>query len=170
MRTTKTTTRKVAKKKTKQKLDVRIERRRSLEERIRELDDNLQKIEEYRYAMTECLSVASSALRACVSMATTVKAFERDELKCVALLELKSPNAGATEGRRLELFRGQTIESSFTLQHPGPFELELVNMSRELCFMVSALYLGRNLFQGEAIRAFGDGQPGQVVQVKVLRP
>ncbi len=158
------------KKTTKRTPNVRTVQRRTLEERTRELDDDLAKVQSLYDAMIECLAMAQETARACVSIATTVKAFEQDELKCVALVTLKSAKLGAAlESSRFALFRGQSLNHDFTLRHDGPFELELVNLGREFCFMTEAICAGQVLCHGTFLRAFGDGAAGTFVRITLQR-
>jgi hypothetical protein len=113
-----------------------------------------------------CAAIQLTA-RACETLAKIVSRFEADEFRSVGLLSVKSGER--TEGQRVELLLGESRRFEFTLEGDGQFDVNLTNMGRALCFMTQVVYLGRCLWHGSFVRAYGEGKSGQFVSITVER-
>ena len=148
--------------------DPRTLKRQTLQQRLAELDEALNKIEHYRDELLNALIAMTRTATAADSLAKTISRFEAAEFRSVALLSISV--GGLERSQKVELLRGQSITLKLLVEADGLADIQLLNLGRELCFMSEAVYLGRVFSRGSFIRAGVEAKQGFVVEVTVGRP
>lgn len=166
MKKTKKVVRKVRKKAS--SLDPRTLKRQTLQQRLAELDEALNKIEHYRDELLNALIAMTRTATAADSLAKTISRFEAAEFRSVALLSISV--GGLERSQRVDLLRGQSMTIKLDVEADGLADIQLLNLGRELCFMTEAVYMGRIFSRGSFIRAGVEAKKGFVVEVTVARP
>lgn len=171
-----------AKKKTRRKAPKRLNKRelrlQKLEQLDLEIDRVSQAIETASKAIEQTRHLKSTVLDA--TLATQQLALETQrlvksviemnspELKAFCLVECRIGNT--TEGKRLELFRGEERSIDFQVETAGLVELTIQNFGRSLCIMTQCVCTGRIFAKGSIVRAWCEAEAGELIQVKVYRP
>lgn len=130
------------------------------------LKDALEETERVQFKLVEgmqAVSAAASTLRIALSH------FELAQSRSLALLTFTV--AGLERSQRIELHRGESRQiMSGPLEHEGVVDIQLQNLTPQLCFMTRATYLGRAFSQGSFIRASVEATVGMQIEVTVERP
>ena len=130
------------------------------------LKDALEDAERVQAKLVEgmqAVSAAASTLRVALSH------FELAQARQLALLTFTV--AGLERSQRIELHRGESRQiMSGPLEHEGVVDIQLQNLTPQLCFMTRAAYLGRAFSQGSFIRASVEATVGMQIEVTVERP
>lgn len=125
--------------------------------------DDAERVQAKLVEGMQAVSAAASTLRIALSH------FELAQSRSLALLTITVN--GIERSQRVELHRGESRRIVLgPVEHEGMADIQLQNLTPQLCFMTQAIYVGTMFSKGSFIRAAVSVAAGAQIEVTVERP